>query len=87
MTDELTDAVRRLKGLQEDIERLQSGQDEEGEPRLLFSSEEDAVASENTAISAGPRVDDTGAYNSASYNTHTYNDTGDADTRRRRRIV
>jgi hypothetical protein len=52
MTDGLTDAVRRLKGLQEDIERLKSGQDEEGEPRLLFSAQEQAVAIDS--IRTGP---------------------------------
>jgi hypothetical protein len=48
MTDPLTDAVRRLKQLQQDVERLQSGEDEEGEPRLFFQSQDQAVA--ETAI-------------------------------------
>jgi hypothetical protein len=52
MTDGLTDAVRRLKGLQEDIERLKAGQDEEGEPRLLFSIQEQATATD--VIRVGP---------------------------------
>lgn len=85
MTDALTDAVRRLKGLQEDVERLQAGQNEEGEPRLLFQVQEAAVANESLAINDGARVDDTGAYNAATYNTHTYNETDEPDTRRRRR--
>jgi hypothetical protein len=73
MTDPLTDAVKRLKGLQADVERLKSGQNEEGEPRLLFQIQEAAVADESVALAAGPATDDTGAYNSASYSTHTYN--------------
>ena len=54
MTDPLTDAVRRLKKLQQDVERLKSAQDEEGEPRLLFQVSDRATASENTRI--GPDV-------------------------------
>jgi hypothetical protein len=73
MTDPLTDAVKRLKGLQADVERLKSGQNEEGEPRLLFQIQEAAVADETVTVAAGSTVDDTGAYNSTSYNTHTYN--------------
>jgi hypothetical protein len=46
MTDPLTDAVRRIKKLQEDVERLKAGQDEEGESRLLFSAQETAIAAE-----------------------------------------
>jgi hypothetical protein len=48
MTDPLTDAVRRLKELQQDVERLQSGQEQEGEPRLFFQTQEEGVA--NTTI-------------------------------------
>jgi hypothetical protein len=50
MTDPLTDAVRRLKQLQQDVERLQSGQDEEGEPRLFFSALEQGVADDDLAV-------------------------------------
>jgi hypothetical protein len=50
MTDPLTDAVRRLKRLQQDVERLQSGEDQEGEPRLFFIKEEQAVANETVKI-------------------------------------
>jgi hypothetical protein len=42
MTDPLTDAVRRLKKLQQDVERLQSAENEEGEPRLFFTAQEQA---------------------------------------------
>jgi hypothetical protein len=87
MTDALTDAVRRIKGLQEDVERLQAGQDEEGEPRLLFQIQEAAVGDDSVSVADGPDVDDTGAYNSASYDTHTYNETSTPDSRRRRRIL
>jgi hypothetical protein len=50
MTDPLTDAVRRLKQLQQDVERLQSGEDEEGEPRLFFSALEQGVADDDLAV-------------------------------------
>jgi len=46
MTDELTDAVRRLKELQADVERLKAGDDQRGVPRLLFSQSETAVGSD-----------------------------------------
>jgi len=44
MTDDLTDAVRRLKELQSDVERLKAARDQEGEPRLFFETSEVAVA-------------------------------------------
>lgn len=46
MTDSITDAVRRLKELQEDVERLKAGQDEDGEPRLLFTAQERATVND-----------------------------------------
>jgi hypothetical protein len=54
MTNPLTDAVRRLKELQQDVERLQSAEDEEGEPRLFFTTQEQAQATEETRI--GPDI-------------------------------
>jgi len=48
MTDELTDAVRRIKELQADVERLKAGDDQRGVPRLLFSQSETAVGSDST---------------------------------------
>jgi len=50
MTDELTDAVRRLKELQADVERLKAGDDQRGVPRLLFSQSETAVASDVSTV-------------------------------------
>jgi hypothetical protein len=50
MTEPITDAVRRLKQLQQDVERLQSAEDEEGEPRLIFNAQERAVATETVKI-------------------------------------
>jgi hypothetical protein len=50
MTDPLTDAVRRLKQLQQDVERLQSAENEEGEPRLFFVSQEQATADETVKL-------------------------------------
>jgi hypothetical protein len=44
MSDSLTDAVRRLKGLQADVERLKAERDQEGVPRLFFTAPEDALA-------------------------------------------
>jgi len=52
MTDELTDAVRRLKELQADVERLKAGDDQRGVPRLLFSQSETAVGRDQINISA-----------------------------------
>jgi pyruvate kinase len=50
MTDSLTDAVRRLKGLQADVERLKAERDQEGVPRLFFSAPEDALAVDTLAL-------------------------------------
>jgi hypothetical protein len=50
MTDALTDAVRRIKQLQNDVERLKSAENEEGEPRLIFRAQEQAVADETVKI-------------------------------------
>jgi hypothetical protein len=50
MTDGLTDAVRRLKQLQNDVERLKSAESEEGEPRLIFNAQERAVAAETVKV-------------------------------------
>ena len=52
MTDPLTDAVRRLKGLQEDVERLKAAQNEEGEPRIFIQEQDAARASDATALRA-----------------------------------
>ena len=50
MSDALTDAVRRLKALREDVERLKAAQNEEGEVRLFFPSEEIATATDATDV-------------------------------------
>jgi hypothetical protein len=50
MTDDLTDAVRRLKELQADVERLKAGDDQRGVPRLLFSQSETAVARDRQTV-------------------------------------
>jgi len=52
MTDELTDAVRRLKELQADVERLKAGDGQRGVPRLLFSQSETGVGRDQIDISA-----------------------------------
>lgn len=52
MTDPLTDAVKRLKRLQQDVERLKAGQDEEGEPRLFVTTQEIAAARDSIEIAA-----------------------------------
>jgi len=60
MTDDLTDAVRRLKELQADVERLKAGDDQRGVPRLLFSQSETAVASDTPrVIDADTATDET----------------------------
>jgi hypothetical protein len=73
MTDPLTDAVRRLKQLQESVERLESRENVEAEPRLLFEQSDVATADDSTALRSQP-IDDTGVYNSVGYNTSSYND-------------
>jgi len=50
MTDELTDAVRRLKELQADVERLKAGDDQRGVPRLLFSQSETGVGQDRADV-------------------------------------
>lgn len=50
MTDALTDAVRRLKGLREDVERLKAARNESGEVRLFFTASELAVSSDQFDI-------------------------------------
>jgi len=52
MSDPLTDAVRRLKGLQEDVERLKAAQNEEGEPRIFIQEQDAARASDTTSLRA-----------------------------------
>lgn len=61
MTDPLTDAVRRLKRLQQDVERLKAGQDEEGEPRLFVTEQDRAVARDESDV----RSDDVAASETA----------------------
>jgi hypothetical protein len=74
MTDGLTDAVRRLKKLQQDVERLKSGEDEEGEPRLLFSIQEQAAADDRPTLRQQRQINDDGHWNSIGYTTASYND-------------
>ena len=52
MTDPLTDAVRRLKELQEDVERLKAGRDEEGEPRVYISERDRSTATDEQHVRA-----------------------------------
>jgi hypothetical protein len=72
MTDELTDAVRRLKELQADVERLKAGDDQRGVPRLLFSQSETAVGRDAQADIRNQRTVEDGFYNAAGYNVATY---------------
>jgi hypothetical protein len=50
MTDALTDAVRRIKKLQQDVERLKSSENEEGQPRLLFSIQEQTLTGATVSV-------------------------------------
>lgn len=61
MTDPITDAVRRIKRLQQDVERLKAGTSEEGEPRLFVSEDDRAVASDESDV----RPNDVGAEDTA----------------------
>jgi hypothetical protein len=49
MTDGLTDAVRRLKGLQEDVEQLKAAREQEGVPLIILQDSEGATASDAQA--------------------------------------
>jgi hypothetical protein len=76
MTDGLTDAVRRIKQLQNDVERLKSAENEEGEPRLIFNAQERATATDQQTDLRKQReisgsVDD-GRYSTSLYNSTTY---------------
>jgi|APHM01.1.fsa_nt_gi hypothetical protein len=73
MTDPLTDAVRRLKRLQETVERLESRENAEAEPRLLFEQADVATADDSASLRSST-VNDTGVHNSAGYNISSYND-------------
>jgi|APHM01.1.fsa_nt_gi hypothetical protein len=70
MTDALTDAVRRIKGLQADIERLKAAQDEEGEPRLFFVEDELVTVANTVTLDCGGLEDDA-VYGDATYQTTT----------------
>jgi len=72
MTDELTDAVRRLKELQADVERLKAGDDQRGVPRLLFSQSETAVGDDQQSDLRKQRTVEDGFYNTAGYTVATY---------------
>jgi len=71
MTDPLTDAVRRLKGLQEDIERLKAAQEQEGEPRLFFEQDERVLVSDSTRTRKQRTLEEDGIYGQVGYNTFT----------------
>jgi hypothetical protein len=64
MTDALTDAVRRIKKLQQDVERLKSSENEEGQPRLLFSIQEQTSADDAVSV-RGPDFESVEAVESA----------------------
>lgn len=50
MTREITDAVRRLKELQAEIDRERAGGNEEGVPRLFFTEQERATADDSVDV-------------------------------------
>lgn len=56
MTDHLTEAVRRLRQLQEDVERLKQARN--GEIRELRSVSDTAVCDDDVAIGADAAVDE-----------------------------
>jgi len=71
MTDPLTDAVRRLKGLQEDVERLKAAQDQEGEPRLFFDQSDRVLVSDTSRTRKQRTLEESGIYGQVGYNTST----------------
>ena len=52
MTDPITNAVRRIKTLQEDVERLKAGRDDEGEPRVFIAEQDRGVATDTINLRA-----------------------------------
>jgi hypothetical protein len=79
MTDALTDAVRRLKELQQDVERLKSSENEEGQPRLLFSVQEQTVSDDAVSVT-GPNVENIEAIVSADDLALVDNDVANTET-------
>lgn len=49
--DSAREIVRRLRGLQEDVERLRAGENEQDEIRYIRNSSEDVTATETTSTS------------------------------------
>lgn len=49
--DSAREIVRRLRGLQEDVERLRAGENEQDEIRYIRNSGEDVTATETTSTS------------------------------------
>jgi hypothetical protein len=73
MTDALTDAIRRVKELQQDVERLKSS-GKQGQPRLLFVTAEQSRTSDiNAEIQSRRDVSSVGAYNARGYLFGGYN--------------
>lgn len=58
MTDPITDAVRRLKRLQQDVERLKAGTNEGGVPRVLRQLTDDTTAADTVETGPSAAVDD-----------------------------
>jgi|AKVG01.1.fsa_nt_gi pyridoxal biosynthesis lyase PdxS len=69
MTNNLTEAVRRIRQLQQDIDRLQSGGDE-GVAREIRSSQDISLTQD--AASANVRTASTIQYDSSSYGDDGY---------------
>jgi hypothetical protein len=73
MTDALTDAIRRIKDLQQDVERLKSS-GKQGQPRVLFVTAEQSRTSDISAgIESRRDVSSVGAYNARAYLFGGYN--------------
>jgi hypothetical protein len=73
MTDALTDAIRRIKDLQQDVERLKSS-GKQGQPRVLFVTAEQSRTSDvNAGIQSRRDVSSVGAYNARGYLFGGYN--------------
>jgi len=58
MTDPITDAVRRIKRLQQDVERLKSGTNERGVPRVLRQLTDDTAIDDTVETGPAAAVDD-----------------------------
>jgi len=59
MTDDLTRAVKKLRGIQQDVERLKAARDEAGEVRFLRQTLDRCETDDSVDVDPDATVDDT----------------------------